>query len=71
MYKITNQDYVPNLFRITIACENFRFDADIDKRKNATTAGLDFLSFRLSPEELDSVIAELQKFKSVIDYNKF
>ena len=65
-----NQDYITNLFRITIVCENYRFDADIDKSKNDITAGSNFLSFQLFPEELDSVIEKLQKLKSMIGYNK-
>ena len=70
MFKMINQDYITNLFRITIVCENYRFDADIDKSKNDITAGSNFLSFQLFPEELDSVIEKLQKLKSMIGYNK-
>ena len=70
MFKITNQDYIADLFRISIVCKNYRFDTDISKSKNTIVCGLNFLSFELSPEELDLTIKKLQELKSMIGYSK-
>lgn len=71
MFKMTNQNYIENTFRVTVFCEDCRFDADINTNKNAIEYGLGFFHCTLSQEELDLTIKKLQELKSmIIDYNK-